>query len=155
MVIQNYSTSMAREISDLFYKAVHAIEPSFYSSEQKEAWAPTPIDYEGWAGRLNDKKPFIAIIENRVTGFIALDADGHIDCAYTHPNFQGRGVASALYKHLLKEARVRNLKRLYVEASHIAKPFFEHRGFLVLKKNELLINGVSLVNFSMERYLSP
>lgn len=155
MVIHSYSTNKAREVADLFYKAVHSIEPSLYSSEQKEVWAPSPIDYESWSERLNDKKPFIAIIENRVAGFIELDADGHIDCLYTHPNLQGRGVATALYKRLLEEAQFRNLKRLYVEASLIAKPFFKHRGFLVLKKNELLRNGVSLANFSMEKYLIP
>lgn len=104
---------------------------------------------------MNTKKPFIAIIENRVAGFIELDADGHIDCTYTHPDFQGKGVASALYKHLLAEARRRNIKRLYVEASLIAKPFFEHRGFSVVKKNAIQRNGVFLVNFSMEKYLSP
>jgi putative acetyltransferase len=155
MDIQPYSANKAKEIADLFYKSVHAIDPTVYTSEQKEAWAPTPVDYERWAERLNVKKPFIALIENRVVGFIELDADGHIDCTYTHPDFQGKGVASALYEHLLAEARARSLERLYVEASFIAKPFFEHRGFSVVKKNELQRNGVSLVNFSMEMYLSP
>lgn len=49
------------------------------------------------------KKPLIALIENRLVGFIALDADGHIDCAYTLPDFQGQGMASALFEHLLAE----------------------------------------------------
>jgi len=154
MEIQTYSADKAREIADLFHQSVHAIASSLYSSEQKEAWAPTPVDYECWAERLKVKKPFIALIENCVVGFIELDADGHIDCTYTHPDFQGRGVASALYKHLLTEARTRNMKRLYVEASLVAKPFFEHRGFSVVKKNEVQRNGVSLVNFSMEKYIS-
>ncbi|PHQ24358.1 histone acetyltransferase [Marinobacter guineae] len=155
MNIQTYSADKAREVAELFHQSVHAIDPSLYTSEQKEAWAPTPVDYASWSERLKVKQPFIALIENCVAGFIELDADGHIDCTYTHPNFQGRGVASALYEHLLTEARARNLKRLYVEASLIVKPFFEHRGFSVVKKNEVQRNGVSLVNFSMERYLSP
>lgn len=155
MDIQAYSEERAREIADLFYQSVHAIDPSTYTAEQKEAWAPTPVDYERWSERLDTKKPFIAIIGSRVAGFIELDADGHIDCTYTHPDYQGTGVASSLYEHLLAEARRRNIKRLYVEASLIAKPFFENRGFSVVKKNEVQRNGVSLINFSMEKYLGP
>jgi putative acetyltransferase len=155
MKIQTYSPDKAREIADLFHKSVHAIDPLLYSSEQKEVWSPTPIDYERWAERLNVKKPFVAIIEGRVAGFIELDTDGHIDCTYVHPDFQGRGVACALYEHLITETRVKNIKRLYVEASLVAKPFFEHRGFSVSKKNEIQRNGITLVNFSMEKSLIP
>lgn len=155
MEIQSYSAKWAVEIADLFHKSVHAIDSAIYTSEQKEAWAPTPPDYVRWSERLNEKKPFIAIVNDRVVGFIELDADGHIDCIYTHPDFQGNGVATALYAYLLVEAKNRNIKRLYVEGSLIAKSFFEHRGFSVVKKNELSRNGVTLVNFVMENYLSP
>ncbi|MDF2183092.1 GNAT family N-acetyltransferase [Neptuniibacter sp. CAU 1671] len=126
-----------------------------YTPAQKEAWAPSPVDYAQWRVRLSTKKPFVAIIDNQVVGFIELEADGHIDCTYTHPNFQGRGVASALYDYLLAAAKAAGLKRLYVEASLLAKPFFEHRGFVLVKQNEVRRNGVSLINFSMEKYLSP
>ncbi|GIT97516.1 GNAT family N-acetyltransferase [Sulfurovum sp. TSL1] len=153
MDIQIYSAERAREIADLFHQSVHAIDPSVYTAEQKEAWAPTPPNYKQWAKRLHEKRPFIAIIDDQVVGFMELDTDGHIDCTYTHPDFQGKGVASTLYEHLLTEARTRDLKRLYVEASLIAKPFFKHRGFSVVKKNEVQRKGVSLVNFSMEKHI--
>lgn len=154
MEIQSYIPDRAIEIVELFHRSVHAIDPLVYSPEQKEAWAPTPPDYDYWLKRLNEKKSFLAIVDNRVVGFMELDLDGHIDCAYTDPKFQGRGVASALYQHLLAEACSRKISRLYVEASLIAKPFFEHRGFCVIKKNKIQKQGVSLVNFTMERPLS-
>lgn len=153
MHIQTYSADKAREIADLFHQAVHAISPAIHSPEQKEAWAPSPVDHERWAERLKRKQPWIALIDGRVAGFMELDADGHIDCAYTHPDFQRRGVASALYAQLLAQARARNLTRLYVEASLVAKPFFERQGFAVIRKNEVQRNGVVLVNFSMEKTL--
>nr|WP_320167294.1 GNAT family N-acetyltransferase [uncultured Methylophaga sp.] len=132
---------------------MHAIDSSVYTVQQKAAWAPPPIDYAFWSARLEAKKPFVAIVNNRVAGFMELDADGHIDCTYTHPDFQRMGVASMLYEHLQAEAIKRNLQRLYVEASIIAKPFFEHRGFAVFRKNAVQRHGVSLVNFSMEKSL--
>lgn len=155
MEIRSYSTKWAVEIADLFHQSVHAIDSALYTPEQKEAWAPTPPDYDHWFKRLNEKKPFIAIINDHVAGFMELDADGHIDCTYTHPDFQGNGVASALYERLLVEAKHKNIKRLYVEASLMAKPFFEHRGFIVNKTNEIERNGIRLVNFTMENYLNP
>ncbi len=155
MEIQTYSEKWAGQIADLFYQSVHAIDPVVYTPAQKEAWAPSPVDYAHWRARLSTKKPFVAIIDNQVVGFIELEADGHIDCTYTHPDFQGRGVASALYDYLLAESKAAGIRRLYVEASLIAKPFFEHRGFVLVKQNEVRRNGVSLINFSMEKYLSP
>lgn len=153
MNIQTYKNEWARDIADLFFQSVHAIDPSVYTREQKEAWAPTP-DYERWSERLARKRPFVAMIENHIVGFIELDTDGHIDCTYTHPDFQGIGVASSLYEYLFVKAKEAGIKSLYVEASLIAKPFFEHRGFSVVKKNEVQRNGVTLVNFSMEKHLS-
>jgi len=150
MDIKSYSDEWALEIADLFHQSVHAIDPAIYTSEQKGAWAPTPPDYVAWSKRLDEKRPFVAIIDGAVAGFFELDSDGHIDCTYTHPTFQGMGVASALYAHLFAEARLNNIERLYVEASLIAKPFFEHRGFSVVQKNTVQRNGVSLVNFIME-----
>ncbi|SJN55341.1 putative N-acetyltransferase YafP [Vibrio ruber DSM 16370] len=154
MNIQTYSPEWAREIADLFYQSVHAIDPAIYTPEQKAAWAPAPVNYALWSERLSIKKPFVAIIDNHVAGFIELDSDGHIDCTYTHPNFQGIGVASSLYEHLLSQAKEAGMTRLYVEASLIAKPFFERRGFTVVKQNEVQRNGESLINFSMEMYLN-
>ncbi|KUI97568.1 GNAT family N-acetyltransferase [Vibrio sp. MEBiC08052] len=154
MKIQTYSPEWAREIADLFYQSVHAIDPAIYTPEQKAAWAPAPVNYELWSERLSIKKPFVAIIDNHVAGFIELDSDGHIDCTYTHPNFQGIGVASSLYEHLLSQAKEVGMTRLYVEASLIAKPFFERRGFTVVKQNEVQRNGESLINFSMEKHLN-
>lgn len=149
MHIQSYTESRAAEIADLYHRAVHAIDRSIYTAEQQEAWAPTPPDYAYWAQRLKAKRPWMAIIDGRVVGFMELEADGHIDCAYTHPDFQGRGVASALYQHLLAEAGRRGIGRLYVEASLIARPFFEHRGFVVVQENAVQRRGVSMINFTM------
>ena len=153
MDIRCYSPAWARDIADLYYQSVHAIDSAVYTPEQKQAWAPAPIDYQAWAERLALKQPFVAIIDDRVAGFIELEADGHIDCTYTHPGCQGKGVASALYAHVLQQARETGIKRLYVEASLIAQPFFERRGFSVLKQNSVQRQGVNLINFSMERHV--
>ena len=151
--IQPFMADRANEVADLYHQSVHAIDTSIYTSEQQEVWASTPPDYLQWSARLATKQPWLAMINNRVAGFIELDADGHIDCLYTHPSYQNQGVASALYEHLLATAKARGFKRLYVEASIVAKPFFERRGFIVTEENKLKRKGVTIINFTMGKGL--
>lgn len=153
MNIQPFSADKVVELSDIYYRAVHAIDSRVYSAEQKNAWAPPP-DYPQWAKRFELKAPYMAVIGERVAGFIELDADGHIDCLYVDPDFQGQGVAAGLYQHLYELACQQGLKHLYVEASRIARPFFERRGFTLLQENIVHRQGIRLLNYRMEKHLS-
>lgn len=155
MRICNYTPDHAGQLAEIFHEAVHTIAPSCYTQEQKEAWAPTPPDYLAWSKRLKDKHVFMAITDNLVIGFIELDPDGHIDCMYTLPRYQNCGVASRLYNHIETFAISMNIKHLYVEASIVARPFFEKHGFTLLHKNEVKRHGSILVNYSMEKIILP
>lgn len=149
MKIVEYTSERSNGIASLFTQAVHEIDDAIYDKAQKNAWAPQPIDYIKWQERLAETKPFIMLINNQVAGFIELEADGHIDCTYVSPQFQGRGVATLLFQHILLMAKQAELKELTVEASKVAKPFFEKMGFVSIKKNKIKRSGVILVNYSM------
>jgi len=153
MKIIEYSSNRAKEITDLFYMSVNAIDSSVYSEEQKKAWAPLPIDYVAWEERLECKSPYLLLINQQIAGFIELDPDGHIDCTYVSPLFQRRGVAAKLLKHVILLAESLGLKELYVEASIVAKPLFEKHGFQTECRNEFIRNNVVLVNYSMRMAL--
>ncbi len=81
--IEPYAQDRANEIADLYHASVHAIDEDTYTKAEQEAWAPTPPNYEAWVNRLDIKKPFLAVADEKVLGFIELEDDGHIDCAYT------------------------------------------------------------------------
>jgi len=153
MEIIEYSSNRANEIADLFYMAVHDIDALIYSEEQKNAWAPSPIDYGAWRKRLELKRPYLLIINDQVAGFIELELNGHIDCAYVSPIFQRKGVATALLKHIICIAEKLNMKELHVEASVIAKPLFENFGFLLQHENKVVRNNIVLVNYTMGKCL--
>lgn len=149
MEIIEYSSSWAKEIANLFYRSVHAIDSSVYSDREKNAWAPKPIDYDKWKYRLDNKKPFLLIIKGELAGFIVFELDGHIDCTYVLPKYQNIGVATLLLQHVISVAQKLKLKQLYVEASIVAKPLFEKSGFIVKSTNEVIRNNVVLINYSM------
>jgi putative acetyltransferase len=149
MEIIEYLSSKATEVTDLFYDSVHAIDSSIYSNEQQRAWARKPIDYDTWEKRLENKKPYLCMIKNEIAGFIELESDGHIDCAYVSPRFQRQGVATKLLDHVIIVAKDLGLKQLYVEASIVAKPLFEKKGFLTENENRVIRHNTVLINYSM------
>jgi putative acetyltransferase len=145
--------SAAAEIADLFHAAVHAIDDHLYATHEKLAWAPSPVDYHFWARRLARSRPGIIEVDERIAGFIELTTQGLIDCLYVHPDFQNRGVASALYEHAETKARSLDAPRLTVHASIVAEPFFRHRGFTLIREQTVSRNGCELRNFLMEKVL--
>jgi len=147
--IVQYSSHSAKCLTDIFYNSVHSIDASIYSIEQKNAWAPLPINYDKWAIRLDIKKPFILTINNEIAGFIELEPDGHIDCAYVAPKHERKGVATKMLKHVIYTAKQTGIKELYVEASIVAKPLFKRLGFIVESENKVFRSNTLLVNYSM------
>lgn len=147
--IRLFQDSDSSEITDLFHGAVHAIPTSFYSSDELEAWSPTPPDYPYWKKRLALTKPFVAVDSAGIVGFIELNEGGYIDCLYVHQDQQGKGVATKLLAHLCAVARDRGFSMLSVQASKVAVPFFQQNGFQLGDQNRVILRGQCLVNYTM------
>ncbi|MCW1883885.1 GNAT family N-acetyltransferase [Luteolibacter flavescens] len=137
-------------IASIFCRAVHEIGIRHYTVAQCEAWSGTKPDPGHWEQRCERKKPFVSIVDGEIAGFLELDPDGHIDCAYVNPDFQRRGIMSALVKHAVGVAAEGGLSRVYVEASIGARPMFGRLGFVVLCEQQVAIGGETLVNYRME-----
>ncbi|MGM0595235.1 MAG: GNAT family N-acetyltransferase [Pseudomonadota bacterium] len=155
IIIHRYRDEWAWPLADIYHRAVHAVSSSLYPPAAKEVWAPTPPDYDWWAGKLALSLPNVAMVGGQVVGFIELGGNGHIGCLYTDPSHQGRGVAGTLYEHVLARALAGEIHYLTVDASLVARPFFERRGFSLVRENRLRCNGVTLHNVSMRKPLNP
>ncbi len=153
MVIRYYQPSDIGQIVRLYFETVHTINRHDYSDEQIMAWAPVVPDETRWSKRYETRITFVAEENSVITGFAELEPTGHIDCFYCHHAYQRRGTGTLLLNRLEQEARSLGLKQLFTEASITAKPFFESKGFHTLRENQILRNNVTLVNFSMEKYL--
>ena len=111
------------------------------------------MDRQRWAERLAQAFTMVAVVSGQVVGFANLEADGHIDCLYTHARYQGQGVATALLAALESKARAEGMHRLFTEASITARPFFAGKGFTVLQKQEVLCGGARFTNYRMHKIL--
>jgi len=139
------------QISEIFPRAIYEIASEVYTTDQCLAWAggkePNP---EHWKKRCELKRPFVDVIDSTITGFLELDSDGHIDCAYVNPDFKRQGVMTRLVRHATSTAFAMNLARVYVEASICVKPIFEGEGFNILSENLVDIDDQKLLNYIME-----
>ena len=138
-------------IAEIFSRAVHEIACAAYTSEQCLVWSDRQPNAEHWKRRCELKRPFVAIVDQKIAGFLELDPDGHIDCAYIHPDFQRRGIMTALMQHAIQTCFEFNVNRIYVEASICARPMFEKAGFKVVRENIVKVKGVELLNYKMEK----
>jgi len=137
-------------INDIFINAVHQIASEVYSPEQCLAWSAKEPNYDHWKCRCELKRPFVAITDSEISGFLELDTDGHIDCAYINPKYRRLGIMTQLVRHAVETCFAFRLRRVYVEASICARPMFEKAGFRVVRENIVNIRGVELLNFIME-----
>ena len=87
--------------------------------------------------------------EGVIVGFGSVNDDGYMHTLFVHKDFQHQGVATSLYKHLEAYARERGAKRLTSEVSITAKPFFEKRGYKVVKERQVERQGIFLTNYVM------
>lgn len=152
IVIRLYSEADAPALAAIYFNTIHNINSKDYSPEQLHVWAPiSSLETDGWMRKWQKLIPIVAVIDNKVVGFAELESNGHIDCFYCHHEYQGCGVGSALLNGVEDSARKNKLNKIFAEVSITARPFFEAKGFTVKKQQSVVIRGVELTNFVMEK----
>ena len=151
IIVREYRPADVQELANIYYNTIHLINIQHYSQEQVDVWAPeSSLETEGWAKKFTRTKPFVAVAGDEIVGFAEFEPNGHIDCFYVHHEDQGCGVGSSLMKEIFNKANALKLKRVFAEVSITAKPFFESKGFKVVKQQNVTIRGIELTNFIME-----
>jgi len=148
MEIREYQTNDCEELAELFFNTVHFVNAKNYTKEQLNVWATGKFDIDVWNQSFLNHYTLVAIEKNMIVGFGDIDNTGYLDRIYVHKNYQGLGIATALCDRLEKQFTVEKIK---VHASITAKPFFEKRGYKVIKEQEVIRQNVSLINYLMEK----
>ena len=148
MVVREYQPKDCKEIIRLFYDTVHNVNAKDYTEEQLDVWAAGKADIETWNRSLLEHYTLVALENGIIVGFGDIDKSGCLDRLYVHKDYQGKGVASAICNKL--EQRVQG--KIFTHASITARPFFENRGYKVIKEQQVERQGIFLRNFVMEKY---
>jgi putative acetyltransferase len=156
VTIRTYQRDDAAGVADVFYRSVREVAVSDYSADQVRAWVPGRWDAEQEHRRSGDGRLVLVAADELgpVVAFIDLEPDGHIDRLFCAPEAAGQGIASRLYDSIETAAREQGLRRLYTEASELARRFFQRKGFVVLERQDKILRGVPIHNYRMEKTLS-
>lgn len=147
MIIREYRPSDCAELTKLFYDTVHTVNAKDYTKEQLAVWATGTVDLEKWNTSLLEHYSLVAVEEGRIVGFGDIDNTGYLDRLYVHKDYQGQGIATALCDKLEQTAE----GSIVTHASITARPFFEKRGYQVLKEQQVERQGILLTNYVMEK----
>lgn len=149
MWIRRYEPEDLGQITALFYDTVHVVNAADYAPEQLDAWADGAPDLDRWNGSLLAHHSLVAV-EGRdlIVGFGDIDGTGYLDRLYVHKDRQGLGIATALCDRL---ERAVDAPVLTTHASITARPFFEGRGYRVLREQRVERHGVRMTNYVMEK----
>lgn len=147
MLIREYQTSDCKEITELFYNTVHTVNAKDYTKEQLDVWATGLVDLEKWNQSLQEHYSIVAVEDEVIVGFGDIDKTGYLDRLFVHADYQKKGIATAICNRL--EQAVQG--DITTHASITAKPFFEKRGYKVVKEQQVERQGIFLTNFYMEK----
>lgn len=149
MNVREYKPSDCEKLANLFYDTVHNINARDYNQEQLNVWATGNVNLENWNKSFLEHYTFVAVEAENIVGFGDINKSGYLDRLYVHKDYQGMGIATSICDRL--ENKVTG--RITVYASITAKPFFEKRGYTVLKEQQVQRQGAMLTNFVMEKQL--
>lgn len=147
MILREYQATDVKALSALFYDTVHTVNARDYTKEQLDVWATGQVDLEKWNQSLQEHYSIVAVADEIIAGFGDIDKTGYLDRLYVHKDYQRKGIASAICEKL--ESAVSG--KVTTHASITARPFFEKRGYRVIKEQQVERQGIMLTNFVMEK----
>ena len=167
MEIREYQSADCKEIAELFYQTVHTVNAKDYTKEQLDVWATGIVDLKKWDRSFGEHDTVVAIEDGQIVGFGDMDDTGYLDRLYVHADYQRKRIASAICDRLerkrleqdrqeqdwmeQKEAEQTGGKKITTHASITARPFFEKRGYRVVKEQQVNRQGIYLTNYVMEK----
>ncbi len=146
--LRKYLPSDCESLAELFFQTVHNINIKDYTKEQVDAWANGNVDLIKWNKSFLKNHTIIAMKNKKIVGFGDISETGYLDRLYVHKDHQKEGVASIICDKL---ERLVIVKKITTHSSITAKPFFENRGYIVVKEQTVTKNSVPLKNYVMEK----
>lgn len=154
--IRPYAAGDREACSHVFRRAVHEGAAGFYNQAMRDGWAPDTAPDFSEPDKLLDQDAWVSEEDGRITGFMSLMPDGHLDMAFVLPEVMGRGHAAALHDQLLDHAHTRGHRRLTVDASEYSRRFLTRRGWRIERVEALKMdNGAPYERARMALDLAP
>ena len=147
IILRRYRPEDCKNMAQLFYETVHTVNAKDYTEEQRNAWATGTVDLEQWNQSFLEHDTIVAMKGERLVGFGDMDETGYLDRLYVHKDHQGQRIATLICDMLEKNRD----GQFVTHASITARPFFEKRGYQVVKEQRVERGGIYLTNYVMKK----
>ena len=148
MTLRDYTKTDCAELAELFYDTVHTVNAKDYTQEQLDAWATGKVNLEAWNESFQAHHTVVAEMDGKIVGFGDMDEIGYLDRLYVHKDYRRRGAATAICDALEQRTKAAEFT---THASITARPFFEKRGYTVVREQQVERRGILLANFVMKK----
>lgn len=140
------------EMQHLYVDTIKNVCNKDYDAAQIAVWTSSVENTERWHNVLRHQIVIIAEKNNKMVGYGTLK-DNYIDFFYIHKDFQRQGIADKILAQIESQAQKSGHSSLSSDVSITARPFFEKKGFAVLKEQQNIRKGIELINYKMEKQL--
>lgn len=142
------------EMQELFRSTVLNVNIRHYTKEEVEDWASCGDSVEHLKELLSHNHFIGAFDEtSSMVGFSSMNKDGYLHSMFVHKDWQGKGVATQLLYEVERIARQLGVAEITSEVSLTARPFFEKKGYEIVKIQKYRANKLELTNFVMRKLL--
>lgn len=155
--IRNGTAADWDRLAEIFHQAVRKGALA-YTEAQRTAWSPICKAGPEWSVRMTRQTVWVAEANDASVGFMTLEMNGYLDCAYIAPGWQGKSLFRKLYTALETQARLEGLNRIYTHASLHARAPFAAMGFAITRPETVKMStrtgqSIWLPRFAMEKAL--
>lgn len=154
MILYQANIKHLDKILELFRETILNVNDKDYNQTQIKAWAAGSADKERWAKKIATQHFVFAEIDGKMAGFSSIDPKGYLDTMFVDKTCQKMGVASFLYAEMERKAIEQKNETIVSDISITARPFFERKGFYVVKEQQVPCRGEILQNFRMKKKLT-
>jgi putative acetyltransferase len=154
MTLRNYLQADAEALAEIYRDAALNLGRKGYTEEQVAVWARHPEDLEQFRAMLSEGLTLCAEADGAPVAFGQLHPPDHIAYLYCHSAHARHGHAARILARLEDHAASQGVVTLRVEASRVARPFFQRAGYRVIAEERPVRHGVEFVRFVMEKELA-
>ena len=142
IIIRPAKESDAERIFEIHRDAILNIEDYLYSQDLKQAWAPENSKRAEQIVTLEQYYTVVALIDKKVVGFGSI-IENNLKSLYVDPDFQKRGVATKILKHLEEKLT----KPIESKVSKNAVEFYHKHGYKIRSKATVMFKNKSIDTF--------
>lgn len=145
LIIRRTTKDELNQVMELSLNTFMEFEAPVYSAEGVQTFKKDIIENVDFHNDCLTGKNRIwgAFAQDKLVGLFGMRGESHICLVFTHGKYHRKGIATAIFKQLLKDVKVEtpDLKKITLNSSPYGVPFYHSMGFTDVEP-EKTMNGI-------------